>query len=95
MARSGDANPKTEDGRHIRLGWSGSGCFVYLDFAPLKPGETRVPGTAPPEKAVPCPDELTKPAYQACRGGTISYQGASCQCHIPGNPPRVSDSPCP
>ncbi len=93
--RAGDANPKDASGRHIRRAYNGEGCFVYLDFPPLRPGEMRPPGSAPPTESVPCPPEMSDPAYDACRGGVVSFKDAACECFEPGNPPRVQPNPCP
>lgn len=91
-------NPKDAAGRVIHRAWHGSGCYVELPFAALKPGEQRPPGTAPPTNPVACPPAMTDPAYTQCRGGTISQNGAgdACICFIMGNPPPLPKAvPCP
>ena len=90
-----ELNPLDAAGRHIRRAYQGQGCFVYLPFGPLKPGEQRVPGTEPPQHRLPCPPAMADAAYDACRGGVLSRQAGSCVCNSPGNPPRVFASVCP
>lgn len=93
--KSGAANPTDAKGRHIRLSYNDDSCFVYLDFPPLRPGEMRPPGSAPPEEKVACPPVMRDPAYASCRGGVVNYKGESCECFVPGNPPRVVANACP
>lgn len=96
VPKSGQANPVDADGRTIHLAYNADDrCFVYLPFPPLRPGEQRPPGTAPPSRDVPCPAEMQNEAYRSCRGGIVSYKGEACECFEHGNPPRVSPNPCP
>ena len=86
-------NPKDPEGRAIFLS-DGAKCYVELPFGPLKPGQTRVPGTAPKHKDVTCPKELAGPAWEACKGGSIQSDdaGTSCICFHMGNPPPLPRS---
>lgn len=93
--KRGAANPTDAKGRPIRRSYDGDGCFVYLDFPPLRPGEMRPPGSAPPQEPVGCPPAMSDPAFASCRGGVVNYQGERCECFVPGNPPRVVANPCP
>lgn len=93
--KSGSANPTTADGRTIHLAYNDDGCFFYQDFPPLKPGEMRPPGTAPPSKRIDCPPIMKDPAFQTCRGGDVRFKGEGCECFEPGNPPRVRPNECP
>jgi len=40
---------------------------------------------------------MADPAYQACKGGQVKLKrdGETCQCFVTGNPPRITDLPCP
>lgn len=93
---SGTLNPLDAKGRVIRTSWTGQGCFVYLPFPELRPGELRPPGTSPPQETAACPPEMSKPSFQQCRGGVVMSAGASCECYVGGNPPPPPQPvPCP
>ncbi|MCA9620293.1 MAG: hypothetical protein KC731_14825, partial [Myxococcales bacterium] len=88
-------NPTSAEGRHVMRAYQGDGCFVYLPFPPLRDGEMRPPGSAPPTKTVPCPKAMADPAYETCRGGVIERRGDGCRCMESGNPPRIMANACP
>src|SRR5262245_57914297 len=48
-------NPKDASGRAIFRDEKPDRCYVELPFGPLKPGEQRPPGTAPPQQNLACP----------------------------------------
>jgi hypothetical protein len=82
-------NPSDAQGRTIQRAWQGDTCFVELPFPPLKPGQHRPPGSAPPTQTIPCPKAMLTPAYEQCRGGVVhgKSDGSSCLCFRMGNPP--------
>ncbi len=82
-------NPRDSANRTIKRAWQGDQCFVELPFPPLKPGQMRPPGSAPPAQTVPCPPSMLTPAYEQCRGGVVHGKpdGSSCVCFVMGNPP--------
>ncbi len=88
-------NPRDAQGRQILKDYQGAGCHVYLPFPPLKPGEQRVYGSAPPREAAVCPQVMLGKAFESCRDGTLRARGKSCLCTQYGNPPRQFVSPCP
>ena len=80
-------NPADDQGRPLYLSHSGEGCYVEL---PFPPGAMVPPGSAPPMKAVTCPEILADSAWLACRTGSIHTAGPdadACICSIMGNPP--------
>lgn len=96
LSATGSLNPSGAEGRTTYRAYQGDGCFVYLPFPPLKPGEQRVPGTAPPMQPAECPPRLLDPAYESCRGGQLNRKpDGVCECFQPGNPPRVRPNDCP
>lgn len=90
-------NPKDADGRAIFFA-GGAKCYVEMPFPPLREGEQRYPGTAPPQKDVTCPKDMSKHAWDLCIGGTIHKKeaGNECVCFRMGNPPYPpSRTDCP
>jgi hypothetical protein len=96
VANAGPLNPRDAQNRVIHAAWSGEGCFVYLPFPPLRAGEDRPPGSAPPRETVPCPPIMSTPTFQQCRGGTVTRASDQCSCFVGGNPPPPPRPvPCP
>lgn len=81
-------NPTQADGRAVLVEWNGESCFVFgewgADAGPIPPG------MGMPHVAADCLPELDDPAWDGCRGSSISAQKGSKECVcIPsgGNPP--------
>lgn len=92
----GVLNPRDAENRTVFRD-NGERCYVELPFPPLKPGEQRPPGSAPPTRNVACPAEILDPAFAECRGGALERQpSGECTCFVMGNPPPPPRPvPCP
>jgi hypothetical protein len=82
-------NPRDANNRAIKRMWQGDQCYVELPFPPLRPGQLRPPGSAPPAQTIACPASMLTPTFEQCRGGVVQGKadGSACICFVMGNPP--------